>query len=189
VLFRSRYYYQHRYSDDLDFFYDGHRFPHDEFVGTTRVLLASLGREMKIEIPTAGNQFIRAFAYEGDVALKLEFVHESFPTIGQRIQKEHFLIDTRDNIAVNKITALYDHRTVKDYVDLYYLLNDLSLGRCLELAETKIVPLDYEGVLLAFADRRLEGDVLLTRALSEPDFVVFVERLMNEVLDHAARRS
>lgn len=184
----SRYYYHHRYSDDLDFFYDGHRFLHREFVGTTREFLAVLSREMKIEIPNAGDQFIRAFVYEGDVALKLEFIHEGFPTIGKPIARENFFIDTRENIAVNKVTTIFDRKTVKDYVDLYYLLKDLLLSRCLELAETKIVPLDYEGMLLAFADRRLEGEVLLTGALSEEELVAFVEKLIQEMLDHAARK-
>jgi hypothetical protein len=108
------------------------------------------------------------------------------PTIGERIRQEQYLVDTRENIAVNKITTLYDRRTVKDYVDLFYLLNDLPLTRCLELSETKIVPLDYEGMLLAFADRRLEGSALLTGVLSEQDFAAFVEKLINEMLDHAA---
>ncbi|HOW52390.1 MAG TPA: nucleotidyl transferase AbiEii/AbiGii toxin family protein [bacterium] len=184
----SRFYYDHRYSDDLDLFYDAHRFPGDEFAGAVRDVLARLGREFTVEVPNIGDQFIRSFVHDGAVVLKLEFINEPFPTIGERIVKGTFSIDTRENIAVNKITTVYDRRTVKDYVDLYHLLRDVPLNRCLELAESKIVPLDYEGVLMALADQRLEGEVLMKRPLDEREFTAFVEKLMNEVLDHAANR-
>lgn len=94
----SRFYYHHRYSDDLDFFYDGHRFPQDEFVGVVREYLSALARDWKMEMLNAGDQFIRAIVHDGDLTLKLEFVYEGFPTIGERIRSGRFLIDTREKI-------------------------------------------------------------------------------------------
>ncbi len=89
-----------------------------------------------------------------------------------------------ENIATNKLTAVYDRKTVKDFVDLYFLLNDVEFEKIAEWAKYKIVPRAYEGFVITFSDRRLEGGVLLTSSLTEAEFNSFVNGLIQKMFEY-----
>ena len=46
----SRFYYDHHYSDDLDFFFRGDAFSRDEFFVAYRAVVARLARSFRVEV-------------------------------------------------------------------------------------------------------------------------------------------
>lgn len=143
----SRGYYNHRYSDDLDFFVnDNADFPRL----AERQIEKLRGIFPEIEIEYRSESYIRLFVAER--RLKIELVNDvpahtgslvTHPTLG--------VIDSRENILANKVTALSDRALPKDIADLYVLLKDgLSIRRALLDASSKaagIAPLYIAGIL------------------------------------------
>jgi hypothetical protein len=133
----GRGYYQHRYSEDLDLFTNDV----PEFgLWRDRCLdvLQSAGstRGWPLEIVLREERFGRAFLH-GPVGLKLEFVNDvpfrvgrpwEHPTLG--------LLDTKENILANKISALVDREEPKDLADIFWLCcrDDLDLLLAMEQA-------------------------------------------------------
>jgi len=185
----SRFYYNHRYSEDLDFFYDGYQFPKEDFEITFREIINRISEQFKTELTVDGEYFKRLFVYQKNIALKIEFIFENFKTVGKRKKTKEIYIDSKENIAANKITTIYARKTAKDFFDLYFLLQELDFTQVAKWSEHKIVPLDYEGAVMAFADQELEGSVLIKRNISLNDFENFVQSFIKQMLDYAKKIS
>ena len=181
----SRFYYDHRYSEDLDFFFDGYQFPKEEFEITFRAIINRISEKFQTEITIDGEYFKRLFVYREDIALKIEFIFENFKTVGERKKAKAIFIDSIENIAANKLTTIYDRKTAKDFFDLYFLLQDIDFEQVAKWAEYKIVPLDYEGTVMAVAGQQLEGTVLMKKNISLKDFEIFIENLTKKMLEYA----
>jgi len=63
-----------------------------------------------------------------------------------------------------------------------YELNDL-----IKKAEIKMVPPDYEGLLVSLKESLLEGEILAKLPIVESLFFEFIEDLINKLLDYAKR--
>lgn len=183
----SRFHYHHRYSEDLDFFFDGFQYAKEEFEIIFREIINRLSEKFKTEITLSGDYFKRGFVYKNEVAMKVEFIYENYRSIGQREKVNNILIDSKENVATNKLTAVYDRKTAKDFFDLYYLLREIDFEQVAAWAELKVVPLDYEGVLIAFADPNLEGIALTKHSISLQDFEYFVKDLIRRMIDYAKK--
>jgi predicted nucleotidyltransferase component of viral defense system len=181
----SRWHYHHRYSDDLDFFFRGDAFPKEEFTVVYREIIARLAAHFKVEAAIDGDYFKRIFVVHNDTSLKIEFIFENYPHCGDYLKSCGCLIDSSENIAVNKITAVQDRKTAKDFVDLYFLLNDFELDLLLLDAAKKIVPLDYEGTVMAFADSVPEGVALLNLPVTADELNQFSRSLIKRLLHYA----
>ncbi len=183
----SRFYYQHRYSEDLDFFFDGFLYPKEEFVIVFREIINRISEEFQIEITLDGEYFKRGFIYQEEAVLKLKFKYDNYKNIGERLQSHDIWIDSKENIVTNKLTAIYDRKTIKDFVDLYYLLQEYPFEQVAEWALYKIIPMDYEGVFLSIGNRELEGSALMKKDISPIDFSEFVINLGRKMLDYAKK--
>jgi len=181
----SRFYYKHRFSDDLDFFFDGSTNPLPQFEIDFSRIIKKIQEILFLEVTVNSSTFKRVFCKSGNINLKLEFIYEPYPRIGPVIKKENYFIDTKENIAVNKITAIYTRKTVKDYFDLYYLLKEYSLNDMLEKSEIKIIPPAYEDLIIALKETIFEGEVVTDRVYDIDDFKKFIESLMLGALDYA----
>jgi len=118
----SRGYFEHRYSEDLDFFVNdmpAFELWRDRCLDALQRRAAEAG--LRLEIVLRETRFGRAFLH-GPLPLKLEFVNDvpfrvgepwDHPTLGR--------LDTRENILANKITALLDRQEPKDLADIYWL--------------------------------------------------------------------
>jgi len=187
----SRYYYQHRYSDDLDFFCDGLKYSNQDFLGFCQKLIYSLESKFdNIEITINGELYKRLFVVKQNVRLKIEFVYEAYKTIKEKKIMNTFYLDTKENICTNKITAISDRKTLKDYIDLFYLLNDICFEDAVKWAEYKIVPLDYENTIIAFKDtlNNLEGDIVLIKEIEQKELNAFIKNLIKKMIDYAKSR-
>jgi predicted nucleotidyltransferase component of viral defense system len=183
----SRYYYSHRYSDDLDFFYRGDQYPFEEFSPAAAEINNRIARKYVVEHGIDGDYFKRLFVHKDDVTLKLEFIHESYPHIGDITVADTFFIDSPQNIATNKITAIQGRKTVKDYIDLYFLLKDIALSDAITWAAKKVVPLDYEGAILTFSSAPLEGVVLMNKRVNLDEINAFGAELIKSLISHARK--
>lgn len=187
----SRFHYRHRFSDDLDFFYDGFNHPKENFNFSYREIVYDLEKKFeKIDVSIDGEFFKRLFIYDHNAVLKVEFVYENFKTVGDKKEFKGILVDSKENICANKIGTVSDKRAVKDFLDLFFLLEDIDLARAIEWSELKKVPLDYEGLLTATGDvlkkpYLLEGEVLTIHPIDNDEFIAFTNKLIKDLLSHA----
>ncbi len=118
----ARGYCQHRYSEDLDFFTNDA----PEFGLWRDRCLEALRRKaeqsgLRLEIILREERFGRAVLH-GDVPLKLEFINDVPSRVGTPWQHPTLgLLDTKENIFANKISALLDREEPKDVADIYWL--------------------------------------------------------------------
>ena len=73
--------------------------------------------------------------------------------------------------------------------DLYFFLQELDFEQVAKWSEYKIVPLDYEGAVMAFTGQELEGSVLIKKDISLNNFENFVERFIKQMLEYAKKVS
>ena len=108
----AAFYLFHRYSDDLDLFTNDQ--PLEVVWPTLQQLLPQLGLTVESRTP----QFIRLQHPEG---LRVDVVHDVPFRVGVPVRQGTWLIDTLENITLNKVTAIQGRLDVKDYVDLYQI--------------------------------------------------------------------
>ncbi|NCU33548.1 MAG: hypothetical protein EOM23_11615, partial [Candidatus Moranbacteria bacterium] len=115
----SRFYFQHRYSDDLDFFSFNEL--SDFRAGVTRIVHAAQKKGFVCETQTLSNHFFRFFITANNVSLKIDMVNDgtfhwkdvnSFPLFDS--------VDNQENILANKITCISRHE-VKDIADIWIM--------------------------------------------------------------------
>lgn len=116
----SRFYLQHRYSDDLDFFLNDHA----EFdLYLNRILNSFQKRpDLQTKIILRSDRFCRLLISQNETDLKIEFVNDvpshvgdlnSFPLYSR--------VDNVQNILANKFSAVLDRDEIKDMVDILYI--------------------------------------------------------------------
>ncbi len=112
----SRFYLQHRYSDDLDLFTHDVAFFSDIF----RIIQTSLTEEWpSVEIKTNSRDFKRLLLEDGGIQVKIDLVADRLPRIGLPVDIDSNIVDTVRNIASNKIGALISRDEGRDLIDLW----------------------------------------------------------------------
>ena len=183
----SRGYYQHRYSEDLDFFAnDASDFElwRDRCFQT--LLAASTAEGWRLEVILRDVRFGRAVVH-GDVPLKLEFVNDvpfrvgvpwPHPALGA--------LDTKENILANKITALVDRQAPKDMADIFWLCcrDSLSLTGALDGASGKAAGIFPPLVAQALdrAQRMGVPDVFWIAKPEAKEYEAGMQRLIREIM-------
>ncbi len=166
----SRGYYNHRYSDDLDFFVNDY----PEFRRISETQVAKLQKLFgDVEIDSKGEHFYRIFV--GNERLKIELINDVPSHIGQMVNHPVLgMIDSKENILANKITAIVDRTLPKDIVDIFVLLNDgLSIKKALTDAGSKaagISPLLVAKILAEFDYTIIDAEIKWIKPL--PSLVI-----------------
>jgi hypothetical protein len=136
----SRGYYEHRYSDDLDFFVND--VPDFELWRDRCLDALEQGRTaegLRLEILLREKRFGRAMLH-GPVPLKLEFINDVPFRVGQPWEHPRLgRLDTKENILANKVSALVDRQEPKDLADIFWLCcrDNLDLLTALKHASGK----------------------------------------------------
>ena len=129
----SRFYLNHRYSDDLDFFVN----QKEDFLAVVREIIAKFKLEFNLEIRVMTEDFAQIFIHNDDFSkkyqeqfqakLKIDFVNErEVPHFGALKRFDRFSrVDNLRNILSNKITALTRLET-KDIADIWFICKKLS---------------------------------------------------------------
>lgn len=120
----AAYYFQHRVSDDLDFFT-----PDD----LKTDFLHEFAERFKTRLGARAMNFMRlydryqfTFALENE-ELKIEFVKYAFKQLEEPAARDGIRIDSLRDIAANKLMTLVERFDPKDFVDMYYLLQKYNL--------------------------------------------------------------
>lgn len=175
---------QHRLSEDLDFFT-----PDPNAVGLVRPDLEAVAANLQAELEFSRtfNTFIECFitSSEGE-RVKLDFAQEA----PYRLQPTNFdpefglEIDNAPDIACNKVSALFGRAAAKDFVDVYFIHQELiPFDELLPQARQKHVGMD--DYWLAISLRRVQTVSVLPRMikpLSLSDMQAFFLELADELM-------
>jgi hypothetical protein len=172
----ARFFFDHRLSEDLDFFTLG-----DDLRRIATDLIARLeGRGLTVSVERLEVYFARFYVVQADVQLKVEFARE-YHLVDDLIKTAYSIfVNSLADIGANKISAFEDRAEIKDIIDLYYITQRLPLARLCELADVKRVPVAYEN-LLAINAQGLAGRALITADLDEASLGRFLELLKRDV--------
>ena len=130
----SRGYYNHRYSEDLDYFVNDH----PDFQRITKKQIEKLTLIFPdLEIDQEEINVARVFVEKNN--LKIELINDVPSHIGKLVDHPVLgIVDSKDNILANKLTALIGREEPKDMVDIFFLLRDgLDIKKALLDADSK----------------------------------------------------
>lgn len=145
-----RFYFEQRYSDDLDCFTSANNQFHED----VRLLMDRFGSEfLHFQVLADTRDFVRLSVQD---ALRIDLVNDRVYRHGRSLRNaEGIVLDNLENIAANKVCALIGRDDPKDVFDLYTMY---SAGR-----------VDWKTVLSAAARKcTLEGEILEYRLKSFP---------------------
>lgn len=77
-----------------------------------------------------------------DEDIKLSFFTYKYPLLNSLIFEKYIKLASVEDIACMKLSAIVSRSTEKDYVDLYFILQDNKLAKLLELSQKKFPSLD-----------------------------------------------
>lgn len=120
----SAFYLHHRQSDDLDFFSEK-QFNEESI--TSKLTAFSQNYAFKFTFTQVDNVTIYILRFPDNEELKVDFVFQPFKRLDKGEIIQSFYIDSLTDIAVNKLLAIRQRKTAKDFVDLYFLLKQYSL--------------------------------------------------------------
>lgn len=118
----SRCFFQHRYSEDLDFFV--HRNP--RFAKLAELIYQTLLKRCQATIDIKSDSF---YSLKVEKTLKIDFVNDVAVHFGEIKKHEIFpRIDNVKNILANKITAIMGRDEPKDVVDIWTIALDRKVN-------------------------------------------------------------
>lgn len=175
----SEFYLNHRYSDDLDIF-------------THSVEISAIERVVEDCLRKKGFNVVRERAsptyrrYLIDNDLILDVVRDIDWRLGAPELRGNIMIDSKKNIAVNKVCTVYGRLDPKDYVDLFFLLKDgeFDVLELLELGRNKDEGLEEFQWARVIAD--VETISVLPRMIVPCDLAElksFFKRMRDKVID------
>jgi predicted nucleotidyltransferase component of viral defense system len=173
----SRYYLQHRFSDDLDFFVNDHP---DFLLWSDRFIQALLpSKAWSCTVANRDERFVRLWVQTADVALKIELINDVPAHIG-KIREHPVLgrVDSAENILANKVTAVLGRNESKDLADIwgFCCLQGLSLTAALDNAQSKAAGIFAPDLARALS-QATATDWQIIRWISPPPLQQFLQEL------------
>lgn len=157
----ARFHFQHRLSEDLDFFTQDAQLPY-----IANELIARLQhRGFTVAVEQVSAWFVRFFVVDQEVHLKIDMVRDALLTGELARLPQGIFTNSLVDIGANKITAFEDRAEVKDIIDLYYICQMIDLPTLFALADRKRVPVAYEQ-LLTINQQGVSGSALLTKPVA-----------------------
>ena len=177
----GRFYLNHRFSDDLDFFTNAKT--------QDSATIAELNRKMKgrfevnIQQSLFDDDFTRFFITEDDLFLKIELVNDIEYYAGKPTAYKYGYIDTPLNILSNKLTALVGRDEPKDIFDIIHLSTSYSFNwmDLFHHAKNKaaINELDVEQRLISFPVELLVN----VKWINKPIDLIHTRDCLNQIAD------
>lgn len=148
----SVFYFHHRQSKDLDFFSD-QPFGYRNIIG----FIQEVKKQLKLAKIEEKRIFDRwEFFLIDKEKLRLEFVYFNYPNLKPRKKWQGLVIDSLEDIAANKVMALFDRSDSKDLVDVYFILKKFKPKKLLKLVEKKFGITFGEGSLWSECQKGLK---------------------------------
>jgi hypothetical protein len=175
----------HRVSVDLDLFTLD-----DLALREADVLIPQLAADMGCRLGAMRRtQHYREVFLEPEIGdpLKIDLVRDFGPQYGEHLRVDRVIVDSIENIGVNKITAILGRTEPKDFVDLYFILQvGYDFDDLLAKAQTKdlgLHPFYLAGSLRQVRNfRRLPAT---TPPLTLPELQQFILALADRLLDRS----
>ena len=123
-----------------------------------------------------------------DDAVLVSLFSYPYPLIGQLIDTECFSIASLEDIGCMKLSAIAGRATLKDYVDIYYILKVISLNELLKKIKIKMPTLDTPLLLksLVYFDD-LHDEPLMFKHGHEIDLETIKKNLTEQVATYTKR--
>lgn len=144
----SAVYFHHRESEDLDFFSE-EEFDNDQIIQFINKVSGLLGT--KTRMIRRDRMVIFELKKRDKLVIKLDFVHDLFKRLklGKKIQG--ISIDSLEDIGANKFMTVTQRTEVKDFVDLYFLLQKFTFWDLFYFVKKKFrVELDFVWIAAHF---------------------------------------
>ena len=177
----GRFYLNHRYSEDLDFFVNAD----SNFQKHILVIKNELQKEYNTDISKTivTDEFARFFIEDDKTFMKVEFVNDVAYRAGIPLKSNQGNIDTVTNIMANKLTAVVGRDEPKDVFDIVTIATNFSFNwkEIFNHAKEKalINEIDVEQRLFAFPVSNLS----IVEWLIKPVDIVFFEQQLQKVAD------
>lgn len=121
----GRFYLNHRFSDDLDFFVNSDPEFTQEVKRIYKRLIVHLPVDTKSTVDT--EEFVRIWI-GGEVRIKLEFVNDTGRHLGPVLWSHEIPLDNPGNILANKLGAMLSRDEAKDVFDIVLLAVNYSFN-------------------------------------------------------------
>ncbi|OQY35402.1 MAG: hypothetical protein B6I38_01595 [Anaerolineaceae bacterium 4572_5.1] len=162
----SVFYLQHRYSLDLDFFTAD-----PTSVARAPAIIEKIAREINAQVSFTRQlgTFLQCF-FESKTGerVQIDFAQESPYRLGKTLQNDELGIEIEnfEDIACNKLSALFDRAEAKDFVDVYFICQEkMPFNELVEKAKKKHLGLD--DYWLAIALQQAAEIEILPRMIKE----------------------
>ncbi len=167
----------HRDSIDFDFFKQGDIKPDDVFM----LLEATFQGHQCIIIQHEHNTLTVLI----DDSIKISFFGYKYPMIDTPVDTPHLLLAPLRDIAAMKFAAITSRSLEKDYVDIYFLLQQYQIKELLEFTKQKLPTLDETVILkaLAYVDD-IEHEEILFKAENAVDLKTVQSFILNKIRAH-----
>lgn len=129
----------HRDSVDFDFFSEKNFNTEKLFVLLKDILKAKKVKKIQEEKNTLTVLI--------DEKIKISFFSYKYPLLNKLIKEENINLASIEDIACMKLSAITGRASNKDYIDLYFILQKISLSDLLEKAAKKFLDLDSNLIL------------------------------------------
>ena len=180
----AAFYLHHRISEDLDLFI---RREDVDFGIALRGLSENLRKFGEVETALASKSFLRFFLHapngEWD-KLKIEFAQDVPALIVSPLTIDHVIVDSLEDIATNKVSAILGRDKPRDLFDLYMILSktSLTLDILFKNVITKDASFEHKEALYGFV-----GKIRNTLNLSQEEFLSDVHPVKPETALNMAR--
>lgn len=150
----SEFYLKHRLSEDLDFFSESEL----NFYSIDR-FMRQVAKNLKAKFTERRRTGIVRYQLKGDFGqLKIDFVHQVFSQLNPNKKINGIYVADLEDIIVDKLYTIFGRATARDFVDLYFGMNELGidLKELIDLVEKKYEPvfdyISYISRILRFKD-------------------------------------
>jgi len=125
----STYYLQHRYSEDLDFFSEN-KFDNQ----TIFTIMEEWSKTHNFRFDSRFSQVVYVFnlVFANNAKLKVDFALYPYKRLEKGVMYDGIEVDSLSDIAANKLLTIAQRTDIKDFVDLYFLLNKYTIWDLIE---------------------------------------------------------
>ena len=161
----ARFYFHHRESLDLDLFTNKQS---QDFAHANQLVLGILHLlELRITHQVATDTFIQYIVANSDGdTLKVDMVKDIPVHFGMIELKDKVRVDSLENIGSNKILAVFGRTEAKDFIDLYWILQQAGLDFETLFKQAQEKDLGLSEFYLAYALQNIEKIRLFPRMLA-----------------------
>jgi predicted nucleotidyltransferase component of viral defense system len=180
----SAFYLHHRLSEDLDFFTE-----EEVDVESILVFLKSIPVIKQITYERKYDRKIFLLEYPSKISLKVEYTKYPFERLFPVRKFDALMIDSIQDILVNKLMAMTDRRDPKDYIDVYAIIQaypSLRIEEAIRQVEKKF---GIRGVESILSGRFLESPICEGISLVKDIPFSDMQRFFQETARALIRRS